>query len=338
MATQAIQNDAAAQIDRMVEGTFVLNLSIGSVRTRAKVKKERVDKMAEALREVAPDTVEDMTRDDSDDIHVSKELLNVPEIADLISELGSTRTLMRENAQPMRRSGRVEKGRRTVRLLRAGLYLYSAMRVDWAEDQLTRAQARINALLDALEPRWEAIIEEDRVRLEPRGLFDARDYPTLASIREAATIRYTWLRFDVPVALKTINAKVWEAERRKARDLWAEMFDTIRLGYATTLEDSVTKLKASLVPGEDGKTRVLRQGTLDKFTEWLASFRVQDVTGFEDLAVLVDKAKATMRGVDAEVLRTEDRTASRVAATMDEIGEALAPLVLEQTRRVVLRD
>jgi hypothetical protein len=329
------------------ERTFVLNLTIGAIRTSAKVKRDKVETMAKALRDETrdPETVEEMAQDasdDADEIRVSKELLNVEEVRDLISELNSTRELIRSNAQPTKvktKKSSTTKGKLRARsFLKAGLYLYAATRVDWVEAQLASAQERIDALLDKLEPRWEAIIEEDRKRLAPLGLFDPRDYPTLASIREATRLRYSWFRFEVPTALAGINKAVFEAEREKAKGMWAEVFDTIRLGYATTLEDAVVKLKASLVPGENGKTKVLRQASLDKFTEWLSLFRVQDVTGFEELAVLVDKAKAAMRGVDAEVLRTEDRVSERVAATMDEVGKALAPLVLDQQRRVNLRD
>jgi hypothetical protein len=335
-------DEAEAISDR----TFVLNLSIGSIRTTARVKRDKVEKMAKALRDdqnrKEAETVAEMaqdTSDDADEIRVSKELLRVDEVAELISQVNMIRTLVRTNAQPttLKRKG-ADTPRVRTSFLKNGMYLYAATRVEWVEAQLASAQERIDALLDKLEPRWEAIIEEDRVRLMPLGLFDARDYPTLGSIREATRLRYSWFRFEVPTALAGISKVVWDAEREKAKGMWREMFDTIRLGYATTLEDSVVKLKAALIPGEDGKTKVLRQSTLDKFTEWLAMFRVQDVTGFDELAALVGRAKDAMRGVDAEMLRTEERAAERIAETMTEIGDLLTPLVMEQQRRVRLRD
>jgi hypothetical protein len=332
-----------AEADRLADATFVLNLSIGSIRTTARVKRERVVKMVEGLRErTEPETVEEMAKDaqdDADEVRVSKELLQVEEVRALIQELVATRALIRQNAQPTKAKGQSgESKRRLNGFLKNGLYLYAATKVDWAEARLATAQERIDALLDALEPKWDGIIKADERRLAPLGLFDPRDYPTLASIREATRLRYSWFRFDVPVALASINKAVFDAEKVKAREMWQEMFDTIRLGYATTLQDFTAKLKASLVPGEDGKTRVLKQAGVDNMMAFLRDYRVQDVTGFEELAALVDRAKDAMRGVDAEVLRTEDKAAARVAQTMTEIGDLLVPLVMEQTRRVQLRD
>ena len=332
------------EANRLADSTFVLNLSIGAIRTTARVKRERVVKMVEGLRERngEPETVAEMARDaqdDADEVRVSKELLQVEEVRVLIQELVATRALIRQNAQPTKAKGQSGEARRRLNgFLKNGLYLYAATKVDWAEERLKTAQEKIDGLLDALEPKWDGIIEADQKRLGPLGLFDPRDYPTLASIREATRLRYTWFRFEVPTALASINRAVFDAEKVKARAMWQEMFDTIRLGYATTLQDFTSKLRASLTPGEDGKTRVLRQAGIDNMMAFLRDYRVQDVTGFDELGSLVDRAKDAMRGIDAEVLRTEDEASERVAQTMAEIGDLLVPLVMEQTRRVQLRD
>lgn len=332
--------------DRVEQGTFILNFSLGSIRTHAKVKRERVEKMAEALvdKDTAPETVAEMASDGADEIRVSKELLRVEEIKDVINEMNNARNTIRENAiktRPPKRKGDGEvtvTGSSIARFLKNGMYMYSAMRVDWAEAQIAASQRRIDDLLDALEPKWESIIREDERRLAPLGLFDPRDYPTLASIREATRIRYTWLRFEVPQALASINRVVFEAERAKAKAMWAGVMDDIRMAYRETLAQFVEKLRAALVPGEDGKRKVLRQSTLDNMTEFLNTFRLQDVTDDEELAKLIDRTRAALNGTDAEVLRTENKAGERVARAMEEVGAALGPLVIAQQRRVQLRD
>jgi hypothetical protein len=308
--------------ERVVEGTFVLSLTMGNIRTRAPVKREKVRKMADALR--GTDAELD-AGEGADELHVSKELLKVDEIKAIVGTIAGTRSLIRSNAAP-------------CRFLKGGLYLYPVTRVEWVDEQIARATERIDALLDALEPRWAEIIEEEAKRLAPLGLFDPRDYPTLTSIREVTRIRHTWLRFEVPTALKGISQKLFDAEREKAKSMWQDAFDDIRLAYRETLADFVTKLRGALTPGEDGKTKVVRQASVDKMIEFLSTFRVQDVTGDRELAALVDKTKALMRGVDAEVLRSEDAAAARIAKGMSEINDALAPLVIEQTRKVRLRN
>lgn len=310
--------------EKVEAGTFVLNFSIGSIRTKAGVKRERVEKMAEALRAPEPETVAEFA-DASDDIHVTKELLRVPEIKALMQETVGIRALLRSKALP-------------VRFLKGGLYLYPYPRVTWAEGQVAAAQERIDALLDKLDGEWNAILKADEARLAPLGLFDPRDYPTLATIREKTRARYSWLRFGVPGELKSISQTAFEAERKKAQEMWAEMGEQVRLAYRESLLEFVEQIKGALTPNEDGKRRVLRQSTIDNLTTFLNDFRLQDVTDDKELAALVDRAKAAMRGVDAEVLRTEDRASDRVATTLKEIGAALGPLVVAQQRLVKLRD
>jgi hypothetical protein len=302
--------------ERVAEGTFVLNLTAHAIRTSARVKREQVIKMASAL-----STDEAAQREGADELYVSKELLRVPEVAAIIKQIEDTRWLIRSSALP-------------VRFLKGGLYLYPVTKVEWVEGELARARVRISELFSALEPRWEEILREDEARLSPLGLFDPADYPTLSSIREATLIRHSWLRFEVPTSLKSISVAVFEAEREKAKAMWADAVDQIRSTYATTLNDFITRLKAAIIPSEDGTKRILRQSVVERMKQFLSDYRLQDVTGFEELATLVDKAKAALDGIDAEVLRTETDARERVSVVMQEISAELEPLVDEVVRKV----
>lgn len=313
--------------EKVEAGTFILNLTKGSIRTSARVKRERVEKMAGALRESEPETVADMASEAADEIRVSKELLKVEEIRELIAELGSIGTLIRSKSLPGARS-----------ILKGGLYVYPYARIAWAERTIKAAQERIDTLLAALEPRYEAIVAEDEKRLAPLGLFDREDYPTLATIRERTRLRYSWLRFSVPGELRTLNPEAFAAEREKARAMWAQTAELVRLAQAERLEQFLAKLNDALSPGEDGRRKVLRQPTIDALSDWLREFDLDDVTNYDELRASVDKVKAALRGVDAEVLRTEERARERVAVTMQQIGQNLSGLVVEQQRRVRLKD
>ena len=323
--TATPQRSADADIERVQKGTFVLNLTMGSIRTRAQVKRETVEKMAAVLNAPDPTTLDEMSSDAADEVTVRKELLKVPEVRDIISEIMGIRALIRRSALP-------------VRFLKNGLYLFSAMRLEWVEGQLSAAQARVDDLLAALEVKWDDIMADEQKRLEPIGLWDARDYVPLSKIREATRLRYSWLQFDVPQELQKLNPKLFAAERAKAKEAWREMYSQIRLGYAEVLQDFVRKFRAALAPEDGSKPKVLQQRTVDNLTAFLTSYRLDDVTNFTELASMVDGLKATMRGVDAEVLRTEDAPRVRIAAEMAKLDTDLAALVVEQQRKVRLRD
>jgi hypothetical protein len=317
---------------RIAETTFVLNLTIGAIRQSAKVRQERVEVMAEALRlglpGREPETVEEMVESDgADELRVNKALLKVEEVQAIIREAESLRDTIRRNSL---RSGK--------KFLKGGLYLYSSAMVEWAEAEVGRASDKIAELCTALEDKWPAILQDERRRLEPLGLFDPRDYPEPARIREAITPRLGWLAFEVPQRLAKLNKALFEAEKQKAKEAWAEMFDQIRATHAQAANAFLTQLAAALRPDDDGKRRVLRQKSLDRMMDFLRTYRLQDVTGWEELAAVTDKARDLLSGVDAEVLREEKRAAQRVLAGVETLMGEIAPLLEEAQRTLVLTD
>ncbi len=311
--------------EKVEAGTFVLSLTVGGIRTKASVKGDKVGKMAAAIRVDAPETVEEMS-DGADEIAVSKELLKVDEVLALMQEVRGTRALVRGKALP------------GVRYLKGGMYVYPFARVTWVERIIAAAQERIDGLCDSLERKWPEIMTEEERRLAPLGLFDLGDYPTIAKIRKATRLRFSWLRFSTPGDLKTISQEAFDAERAKAAAMWEETGQQVRLAQLETLNGFVGRLREALVPGEDGKRRVLQQRTLDGLEEWLGGFDFENVTDFDELRAARDRVRDAMRGVDAEVLRREPRAADRVGQTMTDVGEALSSLTVEQSRRVRLRD
>lgn len=301
--------------------TLVLSFSIGNIRKTAQVKREKVRTMEQAIREI--DRAWDEPEEDV--INVSKELFDNPKVKALSDYLGATRAILRGGGQP-------------VRFLRRGLYLYSLAKVEWAEAKIAEAQAEIDAQLAVLESEWADIIESERKRLEPLGLFDQSDYPSIARIREATRIKFTWARFSAPTGdLKGLPADLIRREREKAAAMWTDIADEIRVAHRQMMNDFVDGLLDTLRPGEDGKTRILRQARIERFAEFLRDFPLQNVTRDTELADLAEKARGLLRGVDAEVLRSEPKASRRVEEGLTSIQMELKALVVDAPRRVVLK-
>jgi hypothetical protein len=282
--------------------------------TKRKVKSETREKMLAAI---------DMEDAEDDTIDVGKTLFKHPIIKSITSELNATRAAVKARALP-------------IRFFKTGIYLFSAARVDAIEQFIAEAQARMSDLLDDLERSYDTIIEKDRKRLDK--MFDPGDYPPIAALRAKVRVKYHWAQFNSPTEMQGVSQVVIESERAKARAMWADTFDEIRAMQVSIVDEFVSGLQACLRPGEDGKKKVLKQARVDKMQTFLRDFSIDDVTGFEELAKLVGKAKGVLEGVDAEVIRTESGYRARLDKTLAEIKEDLKPLAIEATRRVKLDD
>jgi hypothetical protein len=280
--------------------------------TKRKVKAETRKKMLAAV---------DM--DEEKPIDIGKTLFNHPTIKSITDELNAIRAMVRARAQP-------------IRFFKEGVYLFSAGRVDAIERFITEGQQRMNELLDELERDYDEIVEKDRAELGAE--FDPGDYPPIAALRAKVRVSYRWAQFSAPTEMQGVSEAVIASEREKARALYVDAFDEIRAMQVKIVDEFVAGLQACLRPGEDGKKKVLKQARVDKMQMFLREFAIDDVTGFEELAKIVGKAKAVLDGVDAEVIRTESGYRARLDKTLAEIKGDLKPLAIEATRRVKLDD
>jgi hypothetical protein len=283
--------------------------------TKRKVKAETRKKMLAAV------DIEDV---DEETINVGKTLFVHPTIKSITDELNAIRATVRARALP-------------IRFFKKGIYLFSAGRVDATEAFIAEGQDRIGALLDELERDYPEIIAKDEARLGPVE-FDPGDYPPIAALRSKVRVTYRWAQFSAPTEMQGVSEAVIASEREKARALYVDAFDEIRAMQISIVEEFVSGLQACLRPGEDGKKRVLKQARVDKMQAFLRDFAIDNVTGFDELAKIVGKAKVVLDGVDAEVIRTEDGYRARLDKTLAEIKTDLKPLAIEATRRVKLDD
>lgn len=315
MTTQ--KTDEALELQ---DNTMAIVLTVRRFGTRGRVKKESVKQMLDAI-------AVDPSRDGGDDdvIQVSKTLLEHELVSRISGELAQTRAGVRDRALP-------------IKFLKRGIYLYPIVRMEAVESFLRQQEATIGALLDELEEEYPAIIEADRERLEPRGLFDPGDYPSIAALRAKVRVEHRWARFSAPTDIEGVPPEIIAAEREKARALWSETFESIRAMQCQVMSDFVDGLLATLRPGEDGKKKVLKQARVEKMQDFLRNFPLDNVTGYKQLEKLVGKARDVLEGVDAEVIRTEAGYRARLDKALGEVQGELKPLVVKATRRVRLKD
>lgn len=217
-------------------------------------------------------------------------------------------------------------------VLKEGVYRLPLALVDEVDRGLNNFSEQRLDLIDTFLAVYPAKAEEARVRL--RALYDPRDYPPAEQIRGSFDFQWRYLSLDVP---QNISSLLIEEERKKAvQDLAAEM-DEIRLALRTAFADLVSHASAALTTGQDGKPKVFRDSLVSNMEQFFRYFDARNLTGDDELADLVQRARDVMQGVTPGVLRSDMDLRHMVQRTMSEVkNEIDANVMLKPVRRFSL--
>lgn len=320
-----------------------MSLSSAEVVKDAKVVPEDVAKRLVCLslsfsrfgvrRKVDPNTVirrpeEALAADVSKAVHVGKDILQSESLGDVGKMAGDARGYAVSQAVP-------------AKFLRGGMYLVPSTLLEAIETKLRAFSEKFDTLVGVFLEEYESgrIVENARARLEPIGLFNPKDYPASAAVRASFKMRWRWFEFAVPEKLRETNPALWEAERKKATEMWAEAATEIRIGLREGVAEIVRRLIERLEePGEEGRKRVLRESTLDALDEFVQSFPFKNVTGDAQLQAEIDKLKAIRKGIDVSDLKKYGGLRTSVRGKLTVAATALAKLVEEAPERLISFD
>jgi hypothetical protein len=217
-------------------------------------------------------------------------------------------------------------------VLKEGVYRLPLALVDEVDQGLKDFNEQRLELIETFLDIYPAKAAEARVRL--RALYDPKDYPPAAQVRGAFDFQWRYLSLDVP---QNISNLLIEEERQKAiQDLAAEM-DEIRLALRTAFADLVTHASAALTTGPNGKPKVFRDTLVTNMEQFFRYFEDRNLTGDDELATLVQRAREVMQGVTPGVLRSDMDLRHMVQRTMADVKREIdANVMLKPARRFSL--
>jgi hypothetical protein len=143
-------------------------------------------------------------------------------------------------------------------------------------------------------------------------------------VRSRFTFTWQYVSYGVPEQLREISARFFEEEREKAVVAMSEACTEIQQVMRASLLEMVNHLRERLSDQADGKPQRLRESTVQKLRDFLATFDLRNVVDDQDLKEQVEKARSLLDGVSTDALRNmplvrgfvRDGMAS-VAAQMD---------------------
>jgi hypothetical protein len=250
-------------------------------------------------------------------LHVSKSILDSPELKAVEKIDGTIRRYLAEQCLPSN--------------FRSGVYLLPINLVEDVDAKFIEFQAQRDTLVDAFVESYGKRRDEAESRLG--SLFKAKDYPESDRIKGTFRLDGQYVTFDTPSSLKNIKAEIFKREREKADAQWTDALEQCRVLLRATMSELVGHIGERLTPKEDGKAKSFHGSMLSKLDKFMTSFADRNIADDEELAELVKEAKVVMTGVDVNALRKEEGLREALRGQMDQLKGKIDSMVIDKPSR-----
>ena len=255
-------------------------------------------------------------------LKLSKRLINSPELKQIRNCDGVWRDFLIAN---------------TARF-RPGLYLTPVGNITIVEARARQWETDRQALVEKAALAYPKQVQDMRGPLGP--LFNERDYPTVDRFKAQFWVDWRFINFGVNEVLKEVRADIFRRESEKAQRAADEARAMIEQHRRGMLLKITQHLRSLLAPKASGKRANLQAGSFDRLAEYLKTVDTwQAVAADGDLVKVVTQLKVLAKGLDLEVLRTEEALRDKMAVEMGKVEEQLTALVVDAPARGIrLRD
>lgn len=218
-------------------------------------------------------------------------------------------------------------------LFKSGVYMVPNTLVEQVDSVLEDYSGLRKEAVEAFIAALPGIKEKAKGAL--KGQYREADYPDAPTMRAHFGFKWSYVALETPMSLKAVSKKLYEREQRKAELQWKEATDELQKLLRAQALSLVEHMTDKLKPGADGKKKIFRDTMTEKIGDFLAVFEARNIADDKELGALVERAKDLLDGVDAQLLRENDRLKNRIAAGMDEIKAELSKMVTTAPSRAI---
>ncbi len=223
-----------------------------------------------------------------------------------------------------------------TKMFRHGVYLIPQKYIDDVELRLAQAKKDMKEQAVLLVAEYEDLKKAAKESLGQ--LYSEGDYPAAELLPAEFDVKWNYLTFDVPEALKSLNMDLFQREKEKAERRWDEAAEEIRKALRVGFSGLVSEFVEKMIPGDDGTLRKLRQPFIDKFSEFLRFFEGRNVTSDTELDELVGKAKSLLEGHTAQALRADEQVREQILESFKTLRESSDKLIQDYVREISLEE
>ena len=296
----------AVAMAKVFDRSVAFSLSFSAPGNRRKVKSEQYQ----------VDADKSMT-------NMSKDLIDSEEFESILSARRKVAGWVKRRALPS--------------LFRDGVYLVPLDLVQTIEQRLDDFQNEDSGNVEAFMRVYPERVEDARGRL--RGLFNPADYPSESQVKASFKVSWSYVSLGTPDSLKRVSVELWEKEKAKTEQQWAdaasEITSALRVGFAGLVKHLVERL----TPDTAGEVKRFKGSTVENLREFLSLFDSRNIMEDGELAALVEKARAVLGFASASSIKDSRLTREKILDGFQGIQDALTPLVESAGgRRIVLED
>lgn len=222
-----------------------------------------------------------------------------------------------------------------TKLFGPGTYLLPLLAVPQALDVLRDGKAQVAERAEELVGRLPRMLEQRAQKLGP--LFDAQDYPTPDELRAAYRVDWTFVAFQTPEQLETVDAAAYAQAKAEQDARLSSAYEDVIVGLRQSALLVMRELAERLRPGADGKPKVLRATALRDLQDLLERLPVLNSIGEDDaLADSLARVGVVSRGIDVEMLREAPAVRAMLLETAEKTIDKLDELVTSGRRAFAL--
>lgn len=252
---------------------------------------------------------------DKDSIHISKSLLDSPELEAIRRLDGEIRRYLYSVCLPF------EPG---IHLLPIGL-------IEAADTELGEFRTKREELVETFLQAYPRLCQEASGRL--RTLYNPLDYPPLETVRSQFTFSWQYVGYGVPHQLREVSERMFQHEREKAAERMAEAYTEVRQVLRQAMVELVAHLRDRLTDQPDGTPQRLRESTVQKLREFLDTFDFRNVTDDQELKQQVERARTLVMGTTTDEIRNTAQLRTQVREGMAEIAQHLETMLSDRVGR-----
>ena len=290
-----------ATIQRVMENSVIFILKFSRLQTK---------------RSMGTDAIE--VDSDKSMIHVAKDILDSEELRAITSYDNTTAMWFRNRC--------------TYAPWVRGFLMSSQLLAD-AFAWLDLRQAGRDELIAKFKKAYPALRADAKTRL--KGNYDATEYPSIEKIERAFTMEYMPIDFAVSKKLTSVISKAaFDRESQKLQSSMASAAQTLDQTLAFILQETVGQIIDTLTDADtEGKPKRVHPARLAKLEEFIAIFPKRNLTGNEELAELVDKARKVTAGVDVKQLKNVADTRVAVLTELTSVKASVNKMLVDAPRR-----
>lgn len=211
-----------------------------------------------------------------------------------------------------------------------GAVFVPSEQIERIDAELAKFCARYEAAIDDFVADYPTLREAARTQLG--SLYSVADYPQ--NIRPSFGFSWRFLSLAPASEAQLVNPALVAKEREKFQALMANAAEAavteLRTRFASCVDHVVERLA-----GDDGKPKVFRDSLVSNLRDFLDGFASLNVCDDRALTDLVERARATIDGVEPNDLRKDENLRAHVVSKMGDVQNALDGMIVDRPGRKI---